>query len=93
MRRIERQANGRREAGYKTVEVVIGHVPMSGQLAKGSKAFFSEEKKQKTFTSPPLTRSRPRPGFIRGHQRQKFFGSRRAGSAFFSRNNCFLCLP
>ncbi len=33
-----------------------------------SKMFFSEEKNQKTFTSPPLPRSRPWPGSFRGRR-------------------------
>jgi hypothetical protein len=42
---------------------------------KGSKAFFSEEKKQKTFISPSLPSRRPWPGSIRGRQNESFFGS------------------
>jgi hypothetical protein len=35
---------------------------------EGSKFFFSEEKKQKTFTFPLVARSRPWPGSFRRRQ-------------------------
>jgi hypothetical protein len=36
---------------------------------------------------------RPRSGRRRAPNKQKFFGSRRAGAAFFSKKNCFLPSP
>jgi hypothetical protein len=49
-------------------------------VPKWKKAFFSEEKKQKTFTSSPLPRSRPQilsngPGSINERQNKSLFAS------------------
>jgi hypothetical protein len=57
-----------------------------------AKAFFFEKKKQKTFdpsVSPPIWHK----SNDRKFQKQEFFGSRRAGAAFFSKKNCFLRSP
>jgi hypothetical protein len=63
-----------------------------GNRAKAGKAFFFEKKKQKTLdpsVSLPIGHTCNDQKF----QKQKFFGSRRAGAAFFSKKNCFLPSP